>query len=907
MLSHIKRSCATLLLLFTGICSAFAATHFVTNANDSGTGSLRTTIASASDGDTIRFDSNLLASGSDTILLASEIDFSNKGLVFKGLYTATDTLYISGNNTNRIMDISLSFAPTKYIVLDSIVMIDAFISTYALGGAVDLQDADSLVVRNSVFRNNSTAGPGGALSLFNNFGLDANFRISNSKFYGNTSLNEGGAVFTSSNNGNMTMLVKNSIFRYNEAARGGAIKSGCGAGRATLQLDSTLVEYNNSTGEAGGLHNYSFQDTGVIILNNSTIYKNTANPNVLCGGVYSRGNREAGLIVYRSTISGNTGGTGGGIMIQATAVYCDIETSTVSHNEAVSEGGGLYINSYGDSSVVTIKNSTLYKNKCTAFHGGDGGAIFANSNGTNSIIDLSSCIVGLNESSGDSTIRNSNPTTIVSQGNNIFSTNSIVGSTGADLLSADSLDLLLGPLQFNGGNTRTCMPDSTSVAINFGNPVDASDAQNAPISGVREAGAAEFSCGQTLAQSFVICQGDSVLVGGNSYNTSGNYSDTLTGLNGCDSIVLTDVTVLPASSSSQSFSICQGDSVVVDTSVYLVSGNYTDTLTNSFGCDSVVTTNLIVHLPVATSQSLAICFGDSLQVGNNFYSSSGTYVDTLQASNTCDSIVTTTLTVSPLISSTQTPTICFGASFQVGTNFYSTSGTYVDTLQASNTCDSIVTTTLTVSPLINSAQSFTICFGDSIQVGSSSYFTSGVYSDVFLATNGCDSIVTTALTVEPAVDVSISIQASGSTYVMMANANGATYQWVDCDNGYLPIVGETNQSYSVNMNGNFAVIVTDNGCSDTSACTNFGGIGVPEISPNDLFKVYPNPNQGVFSIESTSIGATVEVFNMQGKKVAEFNVLNQTTQIDLADAVAGLYTIRISSGNSYAVRKVLIQ
>jgi len=44
-------------------------------------------------------------------------------------------------------------------------------------------------------------------------------------------------------------------------------------------------------------------------------------------------------------------------------------------------------------------------------------------------------------------------------------------------------------------------------------------------------------------QSFSICNGDSVLVGSSVYNTAGNYTDTLTTVNGCDSIVYTGISV----------------------------------------------------------------------------------------------------------------------------------------------------------------------------------------------------------------------------------------------------------------------------------------------------------------------------------------------------------------------------
>lgn len=66
-----------------------------------------------------------------------------------------------------------------------------------------------------------------------------------------------------------------------------------------------------------------------------------------------------------------------------------------------------------------------------------------------------------------------------------------------------------------------------------------------------------------------------------------------------------------------------------------------------------------------------------------------------------------------------------------------------------------------------------------------------------------------------------SIQSTVSITGITLNAdlNGATYQWLDCDNGNSPIVGETNQSFTpIETVGNYSVQTTLNGCVDTSTC-----------------------------------------------------------------------------------------
>ncbi len=70
--------------------------------------------------------------------------------------------------------------------------------------------------------------------------------------------------------------------------------------------------------------------------------------------------------------------------------------------------------------------------------------------------------------------------------------------------------------------------------------------------------------------------------------------------------------------------------------------------------------------------------------------------------------------VFPLVHNTN---ICFGQSITIGTHTYNTTGTYNDIFPAANGCDSIITTNLTVNPLPNaiaSPLSQTICSGSSI-------------------------------------------------------------------------------------------------------------------------------------------------------------------------------------------------
>ena len=77
--------------------------------------------------------------------------------------------------------------------------------------------------------------------------------------------------------------------------------------------------------------------------------------------------------------------------------------------------------------------------------------------------------------------------------------------------------------------------------------------------------------------------------------------------------------------------------------------------------------------------------------------------------------------------------------------------------------------------------------------------------------------------------------------LLSSNENGAIYQWLDCDDNFMAIVGETGQTFTATENGNYAVEITNNGCLDTSTCVNVMGIGIWKIRLGKTLKYFPIP------------------------------------------------------------------
>jgi hypothetical protein len=155
--------------------------------------------------------------------------------------------------------------------------------------------------------------------------------------------------------------------------------------------------------------------------------------------------------------------------------------------------------------------------------------------------------------------------------------------------------------------------------------------------------------------------------------------------------------------------------------------------------------------------------------------------------------------------------------------------------------------------------------------------------------------------------VNTSVIQSGLT--LTADAAGAAYQWINC-NGNTPILNQTGQSFTAVSNGNYAVIVTQNNCSDTSACINILTVGIDEINFKPAIQIFPNPSNGRFVVklqEPAAINSKIEIFNSIGEKV--YNASVDANEIELCiDLPVGFYICKYNfQGRNMAVGKLIIQ
>ncbi len=299
-----------------------------------------------------------------------------------------------------------------------------------------------------------------------------------------------------------------------------------------------------------------------------------------------------------------------------------------------------------------------------------------------------------------------------------------------------------------------------------------------------------------------------------------------------------------------------------------------------------------------------ICGGTYTAPSGATYSMSGTYQDILTGAGVsgCDSVITINLTVASPSTSSISPSACETYTSPTG-NIFTTSGTYTDTLTSYLGCDSLLTINLTIVAPSTASISPSACVTYTSPSGNV-LTASGTYMDTLTNYLGCDSLITINLTINPLPDVMVTEDSTSLT----ANQAGATYQWLDCDNGNAPITNETNATFTPSLNGNYAVEVTLNDCTDVSDCIAFAPVSSNEIFITPI-KVFPNPTVGQFQLDLGQFDTdiSINITNTVGQLVQSHYFENHQFITLTLDQPNGVYFINVISDNKKAVLKVFKQ
>ena len=438
------------------------------------------------------------------------------------------------------------------------------------------------------------------------------------------------------------------------------------------------------------------------------------------------------------------------------------------------------------------------------------------------------------------------------------------------------------------------------------------------------------------------------------WTTSGTYEENFPTGGQCDSVVIYHLTIYQSAMVDTAIVACESYPSPDGNEIWTESGIYTDTLQTVQGCDSIITIQLTIDHPVADSMEISACDQFLSPDGSTLWTESGWYSDTLHTQGGCDSVLTINLTIVHSTSSAMDVTACESYTSPDGQDIWTTSGIYMDTLMNSVGCDSVITIQLTILEAAETELTVDACDRYTLPGGSETYTSSGTYQEVFVASNGCDSTVTVHLTIfqstssafdasacesflSPSlkyqwtesgiyldtipnvagcdsvmtIDLTIITIDKGVTqadHVLTADMPDATYQWIDCLNGNQPIAGETNQVFTATANGQYAVIISSGGCTDTSSCYMVTTVSTSVVSPQ-IMNLYPNPSNGRLMIElggltgeglllvMDSQGKTCHKQTYHGEPILEVNI----------DGPSGIYFVTMTGDTYRIVKKVIVE
>ena len=228
-------------------------------------------------------------------------------------------------------------------------------------------------------------------------------------------------------------------------------------------------------------------------------------------------------------------------------------------------------------------------------------------------------------------------------------------------------------------------------------------------------------------------------------------TDTLTNIDNCDSVIILNLTVNYSNTGIDNQTKCD-TYTWIDGITYTASNTTAqDTLTNIYGCDSVVTLNLTVNYSTNGTDTQTQC--DSLRwIDDSLYTaSSSTTTHTLTGANAvgCDSTVSLILTINNSDNITLYDTICFNAlPYTFGGQVFDAADIKVVPGTNIHGCDSSTTLNLTVHSTYSVPDNKAVCSTSLPYLWNNIYFFSGGSQTTTLHTiYGCDSTVNMTLTV----------------------------------------------------------------------------------------------------------------------------------------------------------------
>lgn len=773
----------------------------------------------------------------------------------------------------------------------------------------------------------------------------------------NVSYVKGGGVYT--NDG--IILINKCIIKNNEASDNGA---GISANNSNMQIIDCQINDNNPDGS------YIINDSlGELLLLRTSVFNNLGYGVFVNSGIH---------YIYNNLVYNNSGfNSGAGIYLSGLTHY--VVNNTFYSNQFLSNGGAGGLHFQGSVlSKLYLYNNIFWINST-------GGSIDSS---YSDIFATSGSITAKNNSFQHDSISIATLPLLAASANNLYETNpQFTGGTGANFYTLLPYSMLIN----KGDSSLHTGVEKLDILLN-------NRVQLANI----DIGAIESNACQVLHTfNDSICIGNFVVFRGDSLYTTGTYIDTLLSSGGCDSVVtlhlfVFNIVTIPAiqhvkcfgdSSGSiginvsggvapymfswntgattgainnlkadtyyyavmdalgctraDTFEITQPSTAIgyamsiLNTSCYarsdgkiklfvsggvtpyiyawsnsatadsianVMAGNYTCNLTDANGCKVTVTSTVNEPNPIASAYNQSICSGSSYFFNGNNLTTAGTYHDTFTAANGCDSFVMLNLSVLPVAAKSIIVYECKGKSYLFNGVQQSTAGIYYDTFVSANGCDSIVTLYLGINPApiitFQDSSDFTTAY----TWRGNSYTSAGTYYDTSSAANKCDTIYKLVLTLDTTSTPSPIAKPLTITYsndTLYASIDSATsYQWYLCGPPMKKITGANKRHFYTKDKSKYTVVVTKNGKTDTAACAPNSPSSIGVYSSYSGLSYFPNPviHKLTIDLPDKYRNITLAISDIKGQKLwsKEYRELKNTT-VDMGHFANGIYFLHINS------------